>query len=214
MNYLLYPTYLGDLLHYTLLVNAECTIDCHSHYTKQCHINRTTILTAGGVQTLTIPVQKATAHTPISDIRISSHGDWQQLHIKAIRTAYNSSPFYEYFHNELFEYYLKPHTFLLDFNLEIQEIIVKMLDYDKSNITLSTEYINNDNFKFFDCRKMPLAEKFNVSLHRDLLQPYYQPHTQKFGFIPHLSILDALFNIGPETRILIKQLYNAINSEL
>ena len=90
-------TYLGNIFYYIHLIKGGCTIDINSHYIKQTYTNRCSIITANGVQDLTIPVIKPKEKTAIKDIRISSHDNWQQLHWRAIQSAYNSTPFFEYF---------------------------------------------------------------------------------------------------------------------
>ena len=139
-------TYLGNILYYIHLIKGECIIDIHSHYIKQTYTNRCTILSTNGPQDLTIPIIKPKEKTPIKDIRISSHDNWQQLHWRTIQSAYNSTPFFEYFCDDYIPFYEKKWDFLLDFNLEIQQKTLELLNFKKIESTLSGSYIKPSNF--------------------------------------------------------------------
>ena len=199
-------TYLGNILYYIHLVKGECIIDIHSHYIKQTYTNRCTILSTNGPQDLTIPIIKPKEKTPIKDIRISSHDNWQQLHWRAIQSAYNSTPFFEYFCDDYLPFYHKKWDFLLDFNIEIQQKTLELLNFQKIEPTLSECYIEHSNFITKDLREVINPKKFNVTLYNELSNPYYQIFDSKFGFTPNLSIIDLLFNMGNESRIYLKKL--------
>ena len=199
-------TYLGNLLYYTHLIQDNSMIDVHSHYAKQTYTNRCTILSTNGPQDLTIPVVKPKDKTPIKDIRISTHDNWQQLHWRAIQSAYNSTPFFEYFCDDYAPFYEKKWDFLLDFNLEIQQKTLELLNFINIPITLSDSYIEPQNFNTKDLREVINPKKFDVSLYNNLSTPYYQIFDSKFGFTPILSIIDLLFNMGSESRIYLKNI--------
>ena len=199
-------TYLGNLLYYTHLIQDNSIIDVHSHYAKQTYTNRCTILSTNGPQDLTIPVVKPKDKTPIKDIRISTHDNWQQLHWRAIQSAYNSTPFFEYFCDDYAPFYEKKWDFLLDFNLEIQQKTLELLNFINIPITLSDSYIEPQNFNTKDLREVINPKKFDVSLYNNLSTPYYQIFDSKFGFTPNLSIIDLLFNMGSESRIYLKNI--------
>jgi hypothetical protein len=206
MNYILPLTYLGNILYYAHLTSGRCTIDIHSNYIKQTYTNRCSIISANGIQDLTIPIIKPKEKTPIKDIRISSHDNWQQLHWRAIQSAYNSTPFYEYFCDDYLPFYQKKWDFLLDFNLKIQEKTLELLNFQKIEPYLSDTYIEKSNFNTKDLREVINPKKFDVSLYNNLNTPYYQIFNQKFGFMPNLSIIDLLFNMGNEARIYLKKI--------
>ena len=199
-------TYLGNLLYYTHLIQDNSIIDVHSHYAKQTYTNRCTILSTNGPQDLTIPIVKPKDKTPIKDIRISTHDNWQQLHWRAIQSAYNSTPFFEYFCDDYAPFYEKKWDFLLDFNLEIQQKTLELLNFINISITLSDSYIEPQNFNTKDLREVINPKKFDVSLYNNLSTPYYQIFDSKFGFTPNLSIIDLLFNMGSESRIYLKNI--------
>lgn len=205
-------TYLGNILYYSLIISRSCIIDIHSNYQRQTYTNRTTIISSSGIQNLSIPVEAQEGKTHIADVRISTHNNWQQQHWRAMETAYRSTPFYQYYKEEIRTFYEERFENLADFNIKIQNHILELLDYDKISTYISREYIplNTDNAN--DYREVINPKKFNVSLYQDLSMPYYQVFSEKFGFTPNLSIVDLLFNMGNETRLYLKKISDHINS--
>ncbi len=150
--------------------------------------------------TLSIPVEKSSGKALTRDVRISSHDNWQHLHWNAIYSAYQSSPYFEYYEEELRPFF-EPHKFefLYDFNIELQNTICSLLNI-KPQIEYSQEYIKPQEGDI-DLReiihpKLPVFEQ-------EKLLPYYQVFSQRHGFIPDLSIFDLLFNMGPESIFLL-----------
>lgn len=213
-NHILPATYLGNILYYALLSNKSCIIEQHANYTKQTYANRCTILSANGPLNLTIPIEKVKEKTPICDIRIANNDNWQQLHWRAIESAYNSSPFFLFFRDEMEIFYSKKWDYLLDFNLNIQKFIIDSLNLRNSDCSISTDYIKCDGINKIDCSELINPKKFCVSLRDNcnaelcnlLNEPYYQIFDQKFGFTPNLSIIDLLFNMGNEAKIYLKNI--------
>ena len=201
-------TYLGNIFYYAHLIQGGCTIDIHSNYIKQTYTNRCSILTTNGIQDLTIPIIKPKEKTPIKDIQISTHDNWQQLHWRTIQSAYNSAPFFEYFCDDYAPFYQKKWSFLLDFNLEIQQKTIELLNISQLDFYLSDTYIEYSNFNTKDLREVINPKKFNVTLYNNLNTPYYQIFDQKFGFTPNLSIIDLLFNMGNEAKLYLKTITN------
>lgn len=148
------------------------SIDTQEHYVKQTIRNRCTIAMPDGPAHLIIPVEAASSHAPIRDIRISEHGQWRHHHWNALRTAYGKSPFFEYYADDFAPFYThRTHDFLIDFNAALHDVISRLLDLEQ---TVPTEK------------------------QRRTDAPYYQVFQQRLGFIPDLSIVDLLFNMGPE----------------
>ena len=114
--------------------------------------------------------------------------------------------FFEYFCDDYAPFYAKKYDFLLDFNLEIQQKTLELLNFTKIDFSLSDSYIETTNFNTKDLREVINPKKFNVTLYKNLSTPYYQIFDQKFGFTPNLSIIDLLFNMGNEARIYLKNL--------
>ena len=128
-NVLLSTAYLGPVQYYTKLYAAPTVyLERHDHYVKQTYRNRCLIAGPAGVQTLTIPVEHATGpKTAACDVRISDHGDWRHLHWTALVSAYESSPYFEYFADDFHDLYRRRFAFLVDFNDALQELVCHLL---------------------------------------------------------------------------------------
>ncbi|MFZ4582276.1 MAG: WbqC family protein [Paludibacter sp.] len=175
---------------------TEVILEQYEYYEKQSYRNRCRILTANGVMDLSIPVIK-TGKMLIRDIRISEHDNWQANHWRAIESAYNSSAFFEFYADDIRPFYERRWEFLWDFNFEIQQKMLELFDIEKK-INLTTSFqIENENF--IDLRNLIHPKKESQISSR----PYYQVFEQKFGFCPGLSSIDLLFNMGPESQLLL-----------
>lgn len=184
-------------LHYLGLVKSasEVIIEKHETYLKQSYRNRCEIYTANGKLALTIPVVKVNGnHTKVDEIEISKQSNWQVLHWRTIRTAYANSPFFLYYKDDLELFYQKEYTNLFDFNLKFLKELMALIGIEKKiSFTESFEKhhpIINDQRYSISPKIPPTSFQF---------KPYYQSFSEKHGFIPGLSILDVLFNMGPET---------------
>ena len=196
---LLSSTYFGPIQWYQKLHRMPCIIEQHDHFVKQTYRNRCVIATANGTQTLTVPIERYDGtKCPMRDIRISDHGNWRHLHWNALVSAYGETPFFEFYADDLRPFFEKQHTFLFDLNLDIMHTMCQLLDV-RPQVTLSEQYIvlPSVDDAVVDFReairpKHPLPDAdFNPT-------PYYQVRAQRHGFLPNLSILDLLFNKGPE----------------
>lgn len=189
-NLVLPSSYLPPIPHFAAMMGAdEVCIEQHDNYQKQTFRNRCVIAGPNGTQTLTIPVEKASGQkTPMCDLRISDHGNWRHLHWNALESSYGKSPFFEYYADDLCPFYTERRwTYLVDFNTQLTLKLLELLDID-IRPTLS------DRFMAADLHRWAEPSALN-----DLpSHPYYQVFAQRHGFIPHLSIVDLLFNMGPE----------------
>jgi hypothetical protein len=130
------------------------------------------------------------------DVRISDLGNWRRLHWTALATAYGDSPFFDYYVDDLRPFYEQRFAFLLDFNMQMTAKLCELLDITP-NISLSEEYVKDvesgvDDFREVIRPKHPMPDADFIP------KPYYQVYAQRHGFIPNLSILDLLFNMGNE----------------
>ena len=190
-NYFLLPTsYLAPIEYYAILLQKEnCSIELYEHFVKQSIRNRCNIYGANGVLCLTIPKKrKGSSKTIMKEITISYKQNWQQKHWTAIQSAYNSSPFFKYYKDQLQPLFKKEEIFLVNFNEKIQKVILKLL-HQKDNTTFTKAFQNQGNFS--DFRNYQWKQKNPVK--------YNQVFMEKHGFISDLSILDLLFNLGPES---------------
>ena len=204
-------TYFGNLEYYAHLMDDECRVEVCSNYEKQTYANRCTIMGSNGVQDLTIPIAKPWHNTPIKEVRIAYDEPWQQMHWRALRAAYNSSPFFEFYGDELAVLYDKRWDFLVDFDLKTQEIALKLLKLEGITPTTTTAWEKSGKPGIKDCRNSLHPKKKVVPLHLNLGVEYYQVFAPKFGFVSNLSIVDLLMNLGNESRIYLRQIINKQN---
>lgn len=194
---LLSSSYLAPVEYYSLMNRCSFVIiEQQDHYIKQTYRNRCKILSANGVQTLSIPIEKPdSAKCLTRDIRIAEHGNWRHLHWNAILSAYNSTPFFEYYADDFYPFYEKPFRYLFDFNEQLRQLICSLIDMDPS-VSFSKEYSEKTDPCTLDRRDSIHPKK--ESLHEEF-KTYYQVFESRFGFVPNLSIIDLLFNMGPES---------------
>lgn len=181
-----------------MLEENEIWLEACENYVKQSYRNRCRIATANGIETLSIPVESNSGKkNQIRDVRISSHGNWQQIHWKALTSAYMNSPFFEYYQDDFLPFYEKKWTFLWDYNLELLTLILHLLDIS-TQINITEKY-ENTHLVFRDLRENIHPKKESL-FH---VEPYYQVFENKFGFLQDLSIVDLLFNMGNESFFII-----------
>lgn len=189
--------YLAPVEYYSRLLHSpEIIIEKYCNYVKQTYRNRCLIASANGKQVLSIPIEKPDQLKCLTkDIRIAEHGNWRHLHWQAIISAYNSSPFFEYYQDDFEPFFNKKYDFIFDFNEELRIMICKLIDFEP-NIYYSTEFKTEFSPEEQDLREAIHPKKPSQQV---LFKPYYQVFDQKSGFQPNLSIIDMLFNLGPET---------------
>ena len=196
MDALLSTTYFGPVQWYQKLHRAEYVqIEQWESFQKQTYRNRCLIATTQGVQALTVPVVRGETSL-IKDLRISDHGNWRHLHWNALQSAYGESPFFEYYQDDIRPFYEKHWTFLLDFNEEIRLKVCELIDI-QPQVSLTEEFSSTVNgsidFRSAINPKHPVVDPDFEA------RPYYQVYQQKHGFLANLSVLDLLFNMGPES---------------
>ena len=199
MKALLSTTYFGPVQWYQKLYrHEEVQIEQWESFQKQTYRNRCLIATTQGVQALTVPVERNQENT-IMDVRISDHGNWRHLHWNALVSAYGESPFFDYYQDDIRPFFEKRWEFLLDFYEVIREKMCELLDI-QPKVCFTDSWIDSDsseNSAYADFRegirpKHPLPDPDFEP------KPYYQVYQQKHGFLTNLSVLDLLFNMGPE----------------
>ena len=197
--------YLAPVEYYTKLLEYDkIYVEQHDHYIKQTYRNRCTIAGPDGELALSIPTVKPdTLKCPMKDIRISDHGNWRHLHWNAIESAYNSTPYFEYYKDDFRPFYEKKYEFLADFNEELCQLVCKLIDIQPC-IERTTEYKMEFATEEADFREIIHPKKdFRISDPEFIPHPYYQVFDSKLGFLPNLSIIDLLFNMGPESLLVL-----------
>ncbi|MBP3774119.1 MAG: WbqC family protein [Bacteroidaceae bacterium] len=200
---LLSTAYLAPVSYYCrLAARSQIFLEQWEHYVKQSYRNRCLIATASGVQALCVPVERHfSPQSPIRDLRISDHGNWRHQHWQALLTAYDRSPYFEYYADDLRPFYERKYDYLLDFNEALREMLCGLLDIHP-NVKLTETY-----------EAHPAAEDLRLSIHPKnpaadagfRAEPYYQVFAQRHGFLPNLSVVDLLFNLGPEAIFVLQK---------
>ena len=193
MKIVIHPTYFPNLVHFIAIVNAdEVVLEMDDNFLKQTYRNRTYIYGANGKLGLNIPV----IHTQKNrqkyrDVKIYNEDHWQSLHWKSLLSAYRTSPFFEYYEDDLQHLFIEKAEFLLDFNLKCFEVICECLQLELNTSKTGTyQKLVEDKTDFRHLVNAKKEAPFK-------LETYTQVFNSKHGYIPNLSILDLLFNEGP-----------------
>ena len=161
-------------------------IEAEENFVKSTFRNRCEIAGANGKQMLTIPIIGGRDHHQFyKQVRISYTENWQKKHWQAIRSAYGSAPFFEFYAHKFEPVYEKQFEFLFDFNLELLKITLSIIKLS-SHLQLTTEY-QKENSEIIDLRKADKAPSTTK---------YYQVFEERNGFIDNLCALDLIFNEG------------------
>lgn len=186
--------YLPPVQYFAKLIQYQnIYIESAENYTKQTYRNRCVILGANGPISLTIPVVKTQGnHTPIKLIEIDNSTLWQKNHWKTIESAYRTSAYYDFVADILEPFFNKRYTNLFDFDYQLMNAIFDFLSI-QPNIHTTTQYFSNYEVDFRNSIS-PKVDFLNDT--QFLPAEYFQVFSNKFGFVPNLSIIDLLFNEG------------------
>ena len=193
MKIVIHPTYFPNLAHFLAIVNAnEVVLEMDDNFLKQTYRNRAYIYGANGKLGLNIPViHSQNNRQKYRDVKIYNQDHWQSLHWKSLLSAYRTSPFFEYYEDDLQHLFTEKAEFLLDFNMKCFEVICDCLQLELNiSRTETFQKIIEDktDFRYLVNAKKEVSYTFET---------YTQVFNNKYGFIPNLSILDLLFNEGP-----------------
>ncbi len=205
---ILTTAYLAPVAYYACLYAAPFVIEERAdHFLKQTYRNRAVIAAPDGPQTLTIPILRpgqARSKTPTRDIEISPHGRWQHLHWAALRTAYEASPYFDYLADEFRQIYERPCRFLVDFNEALQAVVLDALGLTP-DVRPTAQYVDPAAHPdWLDLRETLQPKHAQLESFGFTPRPYYQVFASRHGFLPNLSIVDLLFNLGPESRLVLR----------
>ena len=188
----IFPTaYLPSIKYVSLFLKSENpSIELYETYQKQSCRTRCRVMTANGIQTLTVPVVKTNGnHTLTKDIEISYKEAWQQVHLRCLESAYRKSAYFDYYFPYFEKIYKQKFNTLVELNEYSFKVILKLMKIKKE-----FSYTN-------DFEKITDINDYRISLSKDDvnhadLKPYYQVFADRHGFVPNLSIVDLLFNEG------------------
>ncbi len=191
-------SYFGPVSYYATLFGADSVvIEACEHYVKQTLRNRCLIATHTGAQTLSINVQKgAQPKIPISEVQLSDHGNWMHQHLYSLATYYGNSPFYEFYIDEIREVMQHGHDgSLFGLNEALRRKMCELIGFEP-HVRYSEQWMGVTDFPM-------LANA----------EPYYQVATDegRLPFQPDMSILDLLFNMGPESILVLKKQAEKMN---
>ncbi len=195
MTCILSSAYLAPISYYKQLNSHEKVwVEVFDHYQKQSYRNRCIIAATDGPLALTIPVLKPEGgKAMMKDVRISDHGNWRHLHWNALQSAYRKSPFFEYYADDFAPFYEQKWEFLADFNEDLQHLVCHLIDIAPlQRRTTHYEACPRDVDDYREAIHPRLSAVGNTT-------PYYQVFQERLGFLPDLSIVDLLFNMGPES---------------
>ena len=180
------------------LDDSKIVFEQFENFPKQTFRNRANIYGANGRLSLIIPINH-NGKRAFKDIEISNAENWKNLHWKSIKTAYQSSPYFEFYEDKIKAVFDCEETSLLKFNLNALKIILSILKTEKA-YSLNNEYIKEPEQQNF-------REKFSAkTVSEYTMNEYYQTFSDKLGFEKDLSILDLLCNKGPESLTYIKSI--------
>ncbi|KPE49483.1 hypothetical protein AOB46_20110 [Chryseobacterium indologenes] len=199
-NVLLPVFYMPPISWFSVFLNPENEIifEQFENFPKQTYRNRANIYGANGKLSLIIPINH-NGNRAFKDMEISYREDWRNLHWKSIKTAYQSSPYFEYYEDKFRKIFDMKEKFLFDFNLKGLEVIQQILKTEKAH-SLNKEYIKNP-------EEMNFRDRFSAKHPSEFgMEEYYQTFSEKYGFLEDLSVLDLICNKGPESLMYIKNI--------
>lgn len=198
MSVLIHPTYFPSVAHWVVIAHhqGKLMIEAQDNYQKQTYRNRTYIYSPNGKQLLSIPIvhAKSAGHQKYNLVTMEDSFDWKKQHWKSIETAYRTSPYFEFYEDELEPFFKKKHNSLFEMNLESMELIAGCMQLEPFTYQLTSDFQPSYN-SALDKRSLVSAktkQQYNFD-------PYVQVFDDKHGFIPNLSIIDLLCNEGPNT---------------
>ena len=190
-----------------LAANSVVHMEMWESYHKQTYRNRCVIDAPNGAVALTIPVEKPEDGSRlIKDIRISDHDEWRTKHWHALESSYYNTPFFEFYQDDFQPFYEKKYEYLIDFNealihkcMELAGIRCELLRTEKFVDPSDIDSTETDDLRFLISPKTHYSQDTQF-----ICKPYYQVFAERHDFLPNLSIIDLLFNMGPETILILR----------
>lgn len=196
MELLIHPTYFPSIATFAMLVQHEVVWEAHDNFQKQTYRNRCYICTDKGKHMLNIPIQHVggeEGRQKYVDVRMDNSYGWKKIHWRTLETAYRTSPFFEFYEDDIKPLFEGEEESLFDFNMKTIEIIGGCL-----GIEIPKEKTTTYDLQPSEVRDLRFL--VNAKNEKDFgLELYPQVFEERHGFIANLSILDLLFNEGTQT---------------
>jgi hypothetical protein len=177
-------------------LNYNFLLEKEEHFPKQTYRNRARIYSPNGDLDLIIPVVRgAKVHTKVKEVKISNDFNWQRLHWKSLESCYRNSAYFEFYEDEFVVFYQQKFDYLFDFNLQLLEWLFKQLKKEPV-FDFTTEYLKDPGPGLDYRAKL----HFKQQVAEDHFKPYFQVFDDRHGFKPNLSVVDLLFNQGPQSK--------------
>lgn len=197
----MHPAYFPNIATFSIIAHHKVKWEVEDNFQKQTYRNRSYICTDRGKLMLNLPIKHVGSNQgrqQYKNVVIDNSENWQRQHWRTLQTAYRTSPFFEYYEDEIAPLFNQEQSFLLDFNLRAIEVICECLQVPMSIDKTNTYEIQPTDI--FDLRHLIDAKK----KHQGKLERYTQVFGDRHGFLENMSILDLLFNEGPGTLSYLK----------
>ena len=197
---LIEPHYWGSIAFFQVLSTAdEIVLDVHSNFEKASYRNRCNILSPNGKLILSVPVKKGKEqHSILKDVQISYAENWVKDHWQSMVSSYRRSPYFEFYEDEIELVYNRKYQQLTDLSIATVQLINKLLQL-KLDISFTDEFIPKGEFDGIDLRNSILPNE-RKSSYQIPVNNYQQVFMDRMDFVPQLSVLDLLFNLGPRAK--------------
>jgi len=200
------PQYLPNILYISTLISSkQIFFNDTGIFKKQTYRNRTYIMAANKVLPLIIPLKSGKTKIPYKDVRIDHQTNWTKIHWQSIISAYNKSPYFFYYRDYFEKYFIEKYSFLVDINLELLDKVFQILQLELKFSSLSShnQADTEEQINLTDKIHPKKNDSVLASAYKEI--PYNQVFNDRFGFVPGISIIDLLFNTGPEAIQILRE---------
>lgn len=201
MRTLIHPAYLPNILTFGMIAQKEVVWEVQDNFQKQTFRNRAHICTDRGKLMLNIPIKhvgKSQGRQYYKDVKIDNSDQWQRQHWRTLQTAYRTSPFFEYYEDDIAPLYEQRYEYLLEYNLRAIALICDCLQIEMPTVQTTSYAVNPTGVR--NARFLVNAKK---EMPTDL--PFYnQVFGERHGFLKNMSVLDLLFNEGTSALAYLK----------